>query len=96
MGRFFIQTSFIKLSKLPEAQTKWKIQVLEIKLEPIYIHIYQTFIVGNVLDYFQNIVKKEPDVSAAVAAIRTLMNILETFGDGKYNNYLLINKNKHS
>lgn len=36
------------------------------------------------MDYFQNIVEKEPDVSAAVAAIRTLMNILETFGDGKY------------
>ena len=39
--------------------------------------------IGNVLDYFQNIVEKEPDVSAAVAAILTLMNILETFGDGK-------------
>lgn len=39
---------------------------------------------GSVLDYFQNIVQKEPDVSAAVAAIRTLMNILETFGDGNH------------
>lgn len=35
----------------------------------------------NVLDFFQNIVEKEPEVSAAVAAIRTLMHILETFGD---------------
>ncbi|XP_046641129.1 translation initiation factor eIF-2B subunit alpha-like [Daphnia pulicaria] len=37
----------------------------------------------NVLDFFQKIVKEEPDVSAAVAAIRTLMNILENFGDGE-------------
>jgi hypothetical protein len=28
-------------------------------------------------------VENEPEVSAAVAAIRTLMNILENFGDGK-------------
>lgn len=39
-------------------------------------------LLGNVLDFFQKIVKEEPDVSAAVAAIRTLMNILENFGDG--------------
>jgi hypothetical protein len=38
---------------------------------------------GNVLDFFQNIVKNELEVSAAVAAIRTLMNILENIGDGK-------------
>jgi len=35
-----------------------------------------------VLNYFQNIVKDEPDVSVAVAAIRTLMWILENLGDG--------------
>jgi len=34
-----------------------------------------------VLNYFQNIVKDEPDVSVAVAAIRTLMWILENLGD---------------
>nr|CAH0101978.1 unnamed protein product [Daphnia galeata] len=38
---------------------------------------------SNVLDFFQNIVENEPEVSAAVAAIRTLMNILENFGDGE-------------
>lgn len=35
-----------------------------------------------VLDYFQNIVKDEPGTSAAMAAIRTLMWILENLGDG--------------
>lgn len=52
------------------------------QLDRVTNQLSLNMLAADVLEHFQKIVKEEPDVSAAVAAIRTLMWILENMDDG--------------
>lgn len=50
----------------------------------------QNFYFAEIQDYFLKILEQEKDVSAGVAAIRTLLKVLE-----QYNGNIILKLNKH-